>query len=155
MPRVTDGSATTRGRRQEFAFQRTNPQRCVGRMRKLEVKFRLGENQRMRPSGEHLDAAFCKVNQYQRSQWVGHLTPAQAHALVDAGAIAAHHDIAWMKSGLQAARERDRSTSRALAAVLDSGMQLNTLFALANLWMVQRTLTILGGKVRRQLAIGT
>lgn len=33
--------------------------------------------------------------------------------------------------------------------------QLNTLFALANLWMVRKTLQVLDGKVRRQAAIGT
>jgi IS5 family transposase len=33
--------------------------------------------------------------------------------------------------------------------------QLNTLFALANLWMVRKTLKVLDGKVRRQAAIAT
>ncbi|RZL91215.1 MAG: hypothetical protein EOP82_13445 [Variovorax sp.] len=57
---------------------------------------------------EHLDAALRKVKLYQMSQWVGYLTPAQASALVDAGATPAPHDIAWMKSGLQAASQEAR-----------------------------------------------
>jgi hypothetical protein len=85
-----------------------NPQRCVCSLGKFEVKFRLTENARMTPPDEHLDAALRKVKLYQMSQWVGNLTPAQANALVDAGATAAHHDIAWMKSGLQAGSQGAR-----------------------------------------------
>ena len=62
----------------------------------------------MTPPDEHLDAALRKVRLYQLSQWLGHLTPAQAKALVDAGAIAAHHDIVWMDSGLQAGSQETR-----------------------------------------------
>lgn len=62
----------------------------------------------MTPPDEHLDAALRKVRLYQLSQWVGHLTPAQANALIDAGAIAAHHDIVWMNSGLQAGSQETR-----------------------------------------------
>ena len=76
----------------------------------------------MIPPDEHLEAALRKVKLYQMSQWVGNLTPLQAHALVDAGATAAHHDIAWMRSGLQAGSQGARwfyfAASPALKALL-------------------------------------
>lgn len=62
----------------------------------------------MTPPDEHLDAALRKVKLYQMSQWMGNLTPAQARALVDAGATAAPNDIAWMKSGLRTGSQETR-----------------------------------------------
>jgi hypothetical protein len=62
----------------------------------------------MTRADEQLAAALRKVKPYQLSQWVGHLTPAQAKALVDAGATAAYLDIAWMNSGLQAGSQEVR-----------------------------------------------
>lgn len=76
----------------------------------------------MIPPDEHLAAALRKVRLYQLSQWVGNLTPMQAHALIDAGATAAHHDIAWMNSGLQTGSQETRwlyfAASPALKALL-------------------------------------
>ena len=80
------------------------------------------ENARMKPSDPHLDAALRKVKLYQMSQWVGNLTPSEAKSLVEAGATAAHHDIAWMESGLRTGNEGVRwfyfAASPALRALL-------------------------------------
>jgi hypothetical protein len=77
---------------------------------------------RMSTPDEHLGAALRKVKLYQMNQWVGNLTPPEAKALVNAGAIAAHHDIAWINSGLQAGSEGVRwiyfAASPALRALL-------------------------------------
>ena len=62
----------------------------------------------MNPADPSLDAALRKVRPYQMSQWVGHLTPSEAKSLVEAGAVAAPHDIAWIEAGLRAASEDRR-----------------------------------------------
>jgi hypothetical protein len=49
-----------------------------------------------------LDTTLRKVKRYQSAQWVGHLTPQEVWSLVQAGATAGPHDIAWMESGLAA-----------------------------------------------------
>jgi hypothetical protein len=77
---------------------------------------------RMSTPDKRLDTALRKVKLYQMNQWVGNLTPAEAKALVSAGAIAAHHDIAWIDAGLQAGSEGVRwiyfTASPALRALL-------------------------------------
>jgi hypothetical protein len=62
----------------------------------------------MSSADPHLDAALRKVKVYQMSQWVGHLTPSEARSLVEAGATAAPHDIAWIESGLRAKSDARR-----------------------------------------------
>ena len=66
------------------------------------------DNPQMDPADPHLEAALRKVKPYQMSQWVGHLTPSEARSLVEAGATAAPHDIAWIESGLRAESDARR-----------------------------------------------
>ncbi|MGJ7512640.1 hypothetical protein [Variovorax sp. GT1P44] len=76
----------------------------------------------MTPPTPDIHATLRKVKRYQMSQWVGHLTPAEAKSLVQAGATANPHDLAWMQSGLQAGNDAARwfyfSAKPALHAML-------------------------------------
>ena len=76
----------------------------------------------MTPTDPDIHATLRKIKRYQMSQWVGHLTPSEAKSLVEAGATAAHHDIAWMESGLRTGNEGVRwfyfAASPALRALL-------------------------------------
>jgi hypothetical protein len=80
------------------------------------------ENTPMTPTDPDIHATLRKIKRYQMSQWVGHLTPSEARSLVQAGATASPHDIAWMESGLQAGSDGARwfyfSAKPALRALL-------------------------------------
>lgn len=92
----------------------------MGGLQRLHLRW--ADNARMTPPDEHLDTALRKVRLYQMSQWMANLTPLQAHALVNAGAIAAPLDLAWMRSELQAGSQGTRwfyfAASPALKALL-------------------------------------
>jgi hypothetical protein len=47
----------------------------------------------MTPSDPDLRTILRKSKRYQMGQWVGHLTPSEAHLLVQAGATAGSQDI--------------------------------------------------------------
>ena len=62
----------------------------------------------MTPTAPDIHATLRKIKRYQMSQWVGYLTPSEARSLVQAGATARPHEIAWMESGLQAGSDGAR-----------------------------------------------
>ena len=62
----------------------------------------------MLPTTPDIQATLRKVKRSQSSQWVGHLTPAEARSLVQAGANASPQDLAWIESGLQAGSGSER-----------------------------------------------
>ena len=62
----------------------------------------------MTPTTPDIQATLRKVKRSQSSQWVGHLTPAEARSLVQAGATASPQDLAWIESGLQAGSDSER-----------------------------------------------
>jgi hypothetical protein len=76
----------------------------------------------MLPTTPDIQATLRKVKRSQSSQWVGHLTAAEARSLVQAGATVSPHDLAWIESGLQAGSDGARwiyfSAKPALRALL-------------------------------------
>lgn len=69
-----------------------------------------------------IHALLGKCKRAPTNQWVGHLAPLEASSLVQAGAIASPHDVAWMERGLQAGSRDARwfyfSASPALRALM-------------------------------------
>lgn len=62
----------------------------------------------MTPTTSDLQMTLRKVKRSPTNQWVGHLTPSEARSLVQAGATASPHDLAWIESGLQTGSEGAR-----------------------------------------------
>lgn len=76
----------------------------------------------MTPTTPDTHATLRKIKRSQSSQWVGHLTPAEAQSLVQAGATVSPHDLAWIGAGLQGGSDNARwiyfSAKLALRALL-------------------------------------
>ena len=76
----------------------------------------------MTPLTPDIHATLRKVKRAPTNQWVGHLTPSEAKSLVQAGATASPHELAWIESGLRAGSDAARwfyfSAKPALRALL-------------------------------------
>ena len=79
----------------------------------------------MTPTPPDILSFLGKLKRSQTNQWVGQLTPSQAKSLVQAGATASPHDLAWIERGLQAGSQDARwlyfSANAALRELLRRG----------------------------------
>jgi hypothetical protein len=84
----------------------------------------------MTPLDPDLRTILRKIKRYQMGQWVGHLTPSEAHLLVQADATAGSQDIDWIASGLHSGSDGARwfyfSAKPALRALLKAPMRAPT-----------------------------